>query len=150
MAEIAAAILTVDGLRDIKPRRDGFNDLQLPGTHKRIVSSLVHNHFHDKHVELNDHEAGNDTDIVRGKGKGLVVLLHGAPGVGKTSTAETVAEAYRKPLFPITCADLGLTAKEVEEELEERFHLAGEQILELFKLLIHFDIHIFMVILKRF
>ncbi|KAF2469258.1 uncharacterized protein BDR25DRAFT_356505 [Lindgomyces ingoldianus] len=30
-------------------------------------------------------------DIVSGKGKGLVILLHGPPRVGKTSTAESVA-----------------------------------------------------------
>lgn len=96
----------------------------MPGKHKTMVSSLVHNHFHNKKAEINDREASHDSDIVRGKGKGLIVLLHGAPGVGKTSTAETVAEAYRKPLFPITCGDLGLTAAEVERELEDKFHLA--------------------------
>lgn len=52
------------------------------------------------------------------------MLLHGAPGVGKTSTAECIAEEYRKPLFPVTCGDLGLTAAEVERELQEKFHLA--------------------------
>lgn len=53
-------------------------------------------------------------------GKGLILLLHGAPGVGKTSTAgelirdhssqnfakrspEGVAEMFGKPLFQITC-----------------------------------------------
>ena len=88
------------------------------------MSSLVHNHFYNKRAELSDRETSHDSDIVRGKGKGLVVLLHGAPGVGKTSTAETIAEAYRKPLLPITCGDLGLTAKEVEAELADKFHLA--------------------------
>ena len=52
------------------------------------------------------------------------MLLHGAPGVGKTSTAECIAEEYRKPLFPVTCGDLGLTAADVERELQEKFHLA--------------------------
>src|ERR1700761_628857 len=59
-------------------------------------------------------------------GKGLIILLHGAPGVGKTTTAgklssmnrynimkglyltncgeiEGMAETFRKPLFQITC-----------------------------------------------
>ena len=45
-------------------------------------------------------------------------------GVGKTSTAECVAESNGKPLFPITCGDLGVTAESVEEALEEKFHLA--------------------------
>lgn len=31
------------------------------------------------------------------------MLLHGAPGVGKTTTAEAVATYFKKPLFHITC-----------------------------------------------
>ena len=45
-------------------------------------------------------------------------------GVGKTSTAECVAEATGKPLFPITCGDLGLTPEHVEKTLRDTFHLA--------------------------
>lgn len=64
-------------------------------------------------------------DVVRGKGRGLIILLHGAPGVGKTSTAECVAANAGKPLFPITCGDLGGdTAQEVEGNLERFFDLA--------------------------
>ncbi|KAM0331550.1 hypothetical protein ACHAQA_003228 [Verticillium albo-atrum] len=59
------------------------------------------------------------------EGKGLILLLHGAPGVGKTTTAEGIAELFRKPLFQITCGDLGTTAKEVESELEKNFALAS-------------------------
>ena len=44
--------------------------------------------------------------------------------VGKTSTAECVADYTRKPLFPITCGDIGDTAKEVEYNLEQNFSLA--------------------------
>lgn len=73
---------------------------------------------------MNDFEARYDTDLVLGKGKGLIILLHGAPGVGKTSTVETVADAFCKILFPITCGDLGLTAAEVESQLSEIFQLA--------------------------
>lgn len=58
------------------------------------------------------------------KGKGLVILLHGAPGVGKTSTAESIAAASGRPLFSITCGDLGLSPKEVESALEEIFRFA--------------------------
>ncbi len=73
---------------------------------------------------MNDLEASYDTDLVLGKGKGLILLLHGAPGVGKTSTAETVADTFGKILFPITCGDLGLTAAEVESQLSGIFQLA--------------------------
>lgn len=47
-------------------------------------------------------EARQD-DLVRGKGEGLIILLHGVPGVGKTSTAECVAEYTGRPLFALTC-----------------------------------------------
>ncbi|KLU80982.1 hypothetical protein MAPG_00078 [Magnaporthiopsis poae ATCC 64411] len=57
-------------------------------------------------------------------GKGLIILLHGVPGVGKTSTAETVAEYYNKPLLPITCGDLGLTPTDVEANLQTSFQMA--------------------------
>lgn len=63
-------------------------------------------------------------DLIRGKGKGVVILLHGVPGVGKTATAEAVALKWKKPLFPITCGDLGYTAETLERSLNEIFRLA--------------------------
>lgn len=45
-------------------------------------------------------------------------------GVGKTSTAECVAAQLHRPLFPITCGDLGTDATTVERRLEEYFRLA--------------------------
>ena len=48
----------------------------------------------------------------------------GPPGVGKTSTAETVAIATRKPLFAIGVADVGTKAKHVEANLAKIFALA--------------------------
>ncbi|KAH0564821.1 hypothetical protein GP486_001794 [Trichoglossum hirsutum] len=43
-------------------------------------------------------------DLVRGKGRGCIILLHGAPGVGKTSTAVflRVLEYYSGILFLTT------------------------------------------------
>ena len=117
-------MLTVDGLRPVKRDHGGFRDLQLPMTHKRTISYLVNNHFNNRNAALDNIAASYDADLVRGKGKGLIILLHGAPGVGKTSTAETAADASGKILLPITCGDLGLTAAAVERELSEKFHLA--------------------------
>ncbi|XPT03506.1 hypothetical protein M3J09_012598 [Ascochyta lentis] len=100
-----------------KLTKTSFDELVLPPGHRKLILSLVAQHFRD--------EEHHDVDIFRGKGKGLILLLHGAPGVGKTSTAEGVAEAFRKPLLQITCGDLGSTAKEVEEALERNFALAS-------------------------
>ncbi|RFU80455.1 aaa family atpase [Trichoderma arundinaceum] len=102
--------------------RTAFDQLVLPAGHKDIVHCLVAQHFRDKEARVSDNE---EVDIVRGKGKGLIILLHGAPGVGKTTTAEGVAERFNKPLFQITCGDLGTTANEVETALERNFSLAN-------------------------
>lgn len=47
-----------------------------------------------------------------------------APGVGKTSTAECVAEYTQRPLYAITCGDIGETASAVEDSLDRCFQLA--------------------------
>ncbi|GLA40584.1 hypothetical protein AnigIFM63309_008418 [Aspergillus niger] len=99
-----------------------FHQLVLEEGHKNMLLSLVAQHYRDKESPT----AGNEqVDIVRGKGKGLIILLHGAPGVGKTTTAEGVAELFEKPLFQITCGDLGSTAEHVECALETNFALAN-------------------------
>lgn len=94
-----------------------FDDLVIPEEYKRTVKALVKTHALGSN---NSHQV----DLIRGKGKGLVILLHGVPGVGKTSTAECVAAYTGRPLFPITCGDIGLTAQEVEKYLEAVFMLA--------------------------
>ncbi|OTA08395.1 hypothetical protein A9Z42_0000760 [Trichoderma parareesei] len=99
-----------------------FDQLVLPKQHKNIVYCLVDQHFRNKEARVSDNE---EVDIIRGKGKGLILLLHGSPGVGKTTTAEGVAERFNKPLFQITCGDLGATASEVEAALERNFSLAN-------------------------
>ncbi|KAL4862330.1 hypothetical protein BDV12DRAFT_178975 [Aspergillus spectabilis] len=99
-----------------------FSRLVLNEKHKHMIVSLIAQHFRDKKSTTGQRE---QVDIVRGKGKGLILLLHGAPGVGKTSTAEGVAELFQKPLFQITCGDLGTTASEVEKALETTFALAN-------------------------
>ncbi|KAK6209823.1 hypothetical protein QIS74_11407 [Colletotrichum tabaci] len=101
---------------------NAFEKLELPEGHREMVKSLVIQHFRHRQSAF---ERDEQTDLIQGKGKGLILLLHGAPGVGKTTTAEGIAELFRKPLFQITCGDLGTTAKEVETELEKNFALAS-------------------------
>ncbi|KAI1860207.1 hypothetical protein JX265_010131 [Neoarthrinium moseri] len=110
-------------------RREGgvFESLSILQDYKDIVRGLVVSHFQKKVLERRYAEVpteGPSQDIIQGKGRGLVVLLHGVPGVGKTATAEAVAVENRKPLFVITCGDLGLTPSEVETSLINVFRLA--------------------------
>lgn len=44
--------------------------------------------------------------------------------MGKTSIAECVAEHTGRPLFPITCGDIGSTAESVEKNMERCFQMA--------------------------
>lgn len=106
-------------------RQTAFDQLVLPKGHKEMVLSLIAQHFRDKESASKESKETQQVDIIRGKGKGLIILLHGAPGVGKTTTAEGVAEMFKRPLFQITCGDLGTTASEVEEALETHFTLAN-------------------------
>ena len=69
--------------------------------------------------------ADNGADLIENKGAGLIMLLHGGPGTGKTFTAESVAEIAEKPLFRVTCGDIGTKAEEVEKYLESVLHLAN-------------------------
>ncbi|ETS84506.1 hypothetical protein PFICI_02531 [Pestalotiopsis fici W106-1] len=114
----------VDHVADDTSRKTAFDQLVLEKGYKKMILSLTAQHFRDKESAVG---ATKQVDIVKGKGKGLIILLHGAPGVGKTSTAEGVAEVFKRPLFQITCVgDLGTTAKEVEAALETNFTLANK------------------------
>ena len=113
----------IDDVEDIK-FNCGFDDLVLPKGYKDTVEALVNRHSRYNEAAGTKKEVKTSMDLVTGKGKGLIILLHGAPGVGKTSTAECVAERTERPLFAITCGDIGESAIEVEESLEKSFSLA--------------------------
>lgn len=108
---------------------------------KNLLFDLVRCHVSSEAQGNDDKKLLSVDDIVPGKGKGLVILLYGnynsghylvsaankdigPPGVGKSSTAETIAVAARKPLFSISVADVGTKAKHVESNLSKIFSLA--------------------------
>ena len=111
-----------------------FDDLVLPNKHKATIRALVQHQtrsFTETAVTGNGLEKptsglSQGFDLIRGKGRGLIILLHGPPGVGKTSTAESVAIQLKRPLLPITCGDLGTKADVVEHRLEDFFNLAAK------------------------
>ncbi|KAK8076081.1 hypothetical protein PG994_003353 [Apiospora phragmitis] len=75
-------------------------------------------------------EAEMSTDIISDKGNGLIMLLHGGPGTGKTLTAESVAEIAQRPLYPVTCGDIGTEPEKVEKYLDFRTTSDSERHLE--------------------
>jgi hypothetical protein len=126
------------------PSLSVFKDkLQLDQKYKSMIQALVEEHGTGE--VQNDPKRVKVRDVVKNKGKGLVLLFHGPPGVGKTVsprssslpfrlyianisklTAETIAEFTRKPLFIVSVAEIGLDASKAERNLEQMFHLAGK------------------------
>lgn len=87
-----------------------YQRLILPGAHKNNITRLA------ACYDLRDH--------VGDKGKAAVFLLTGAPGTGKTMTAETVADCLARPLFRVSVGALGTTAETVEKMLKVVLKLA--------------------------
>jgi len=70
---------SVDKISDVPFDHATFNNaLVLPQRTKNMISSLVRVHGTDR---------ATFDDVITGKGKGMIFLLHGEPGVGKTLTA---------------------------------------------------------------
>lgn len=109
--------LRIDDISPVKWNTQAFEDLVISNEHdsdtKGLIAALVQNKI----------AADQSIDFVEGKGTGLVLLLHGAPGTGKTLTAESVAEIGQKPLYRVTCGDIGTEPEQVEKYLESVFML---------------------------
>ncbi|KAL8731684.1 MAG: hypothetical protein Q9166_003265 [cf. Caloplaca sp. 2 TL-2023] len=101
------AALSIHLVKDLPIKQDGFEQLVLPDGHKDLVRALVKTHSRAARpasgpVEEKDHQV----DLVKGKGKGLIIHY------------------TQRPLFPITCGDIGETAMSVEANLGKSFQLA--------------------------
>jgi SpoVK/Ycf46/Vps4 family AAA+-type ATPase len=103
--------LLVKHIRDIEWNKAAFNHrLVLREEKKELIRALVSVHMGQKDTVK--------TDFMDGKGEGLIILLHGGPGTGKTLTAESVAEYAELPLYRVTCGDIGTDPESVEKYLD--------------------------------
>ncbi|KAL8369867.1 hypothetical protein RB595_000290 [Gaeumannomyces hyphopodioides] len=105
--------LEVDRIHSVSWNKEAFEHLVIDQDAKDLIEALIRTKL----------ETDQGTDLIRGKGNGLVMLLHGGPGTGKTFTAESVAEFAEKPLFRVTCGDIGTEPEKVEKYLESVLHL---------------------------
>jgi hypothetical protein len=80
----------VDNIKDIAYNDRAFDGLVLPEGQKKLIYSLVGRQAFQQ-------DDGFD-DLIQGKGKGLIFLLHGPPGVGKTYTAGSYCSPNVEPL----------------------------------------------------
>lgn len=71
---------SIGSVLDIVYSESAFESLVLPEDHKELILALA-----ESQVQHRD----NFDDVIQGKGKGMIMLLSGPPGVGKTLTAES-------------------------------------------------------------
>ncbi|KAH9229097.1 hypothetical protein K456DRAFT_1752998 [Colletotrichum gloeosporioides 23] len=105
--------LDVDKFHPVTWNKDAFKRLVLEEKTKEMIYALVDVQTATKKMD----------DIITGKGNGLIVLLHGSPGTGKTLTAESVAEIAEKPMYRVTCGDIGTQAQDVGKYLATVLYL---------------------------
>ncbi|CAO2656235.1 Nn.00g050380.m01.CDS01 [Neocucurbitaria sp. VM-36] len=98
----------LDLIKDINFNENAFGSLVLPEDQKELILSFAES-------QALNHSSFDD--VISGKGKGHITLLSGPPGVGKTLTAESVAEHMRAPLFMMSAGDLGINPDQVESKL---------------------------------
>ncbi|EKM59476.1 uncharacterized protein PHACADRAFT_249997 [Phanerochaete carnosa HHB-10118-sp] len=104
----------LDRVQEITWVEDCFHQLVLGAKHKQLIRALIRQHSAKTAVF---------DDIVAGKGQGLVGLLCGNPGCGKTLTAEAVAEITHRPLYIVSAGELGTSPSHVDEKLNEILEL---------------------------
>ncbi|KFY02063.1 hypothetical protein V490_00656, partial [Pseudogymnoascus sp. VKM F-3557] len=94
-----------------------FNQLAMPSKSKKLIEALTTFQSGGKVKYTFD-------DFVVGKGRGLIMLLYGPPGVGKTMTAEGLSEHLKRPLYTVSAGNLSKDAKHLEVQLCEMFEVA--------------------------
>ncbi|KAL5334414.1 P-loop containing nucleoside triphosphate hydrolase protein [Aspergillus crustosus] len=105
--------IPVDEIDKIEWDDKAFEHIVLKDTKKELIQALV-----AKHTAANNAPSG-----IKGESNSLILLLHGSPGTGKTLTAESVAELTCKPLYRVTCGDIGTDAEEVERYIKSVLYL---------------------------
>lgn len=98
----------VDLTSEISWNEAAFDALVLPPDQKDLIMSFA---------EAQVQERQTFDDVIEGKGKGIIMLLSGPPGVGKTLTAESIAENMHVPLYTMSAGDLGLEPEVIEYKL---------------------------------
>ncbi|GIK05562.1 hypothetical protein Aspvir_009675 [Aspergillus viridinutans] len=101
-------LFDLKNISDIAWNDGAFPKLMLPNGYQNLILSFVEAQS-DKKLAFDD--------IIEGKGMGVIMLLVGQPGTGKTLTAEAVADKVRKPLYMLSAGELGQDAQSVEDRL---------------------------------
>ncbi|KAJ5935338.1 AAA family ATPase [Penicillium verhagenii] len=103
----------LDNSKEIEWNTKAFDSLVLPKGQEDFKDLIL------AFAKAQSKQLDNFDDIVQGKGRGIIMQLSGPPGVGKTLTAESVAEVMQVPLYSMSAGDLGISAERVERSLKD-------------------------------
>lgn len=110
-------------LSPVRPDLDAFRQLVLDPSIKLTVRALI-----SKFTPSTPTVTPWPSDFIKSKGEGRIFLLHGPPGVGKTCTAECIAELTHRPLLALTSGDISTTPSAISVERSLSYFLAlGER-----------------------
>ncbi|KAI1479212.1 hypothetical protein F4774DRAFT_138082 [Daldinia eschscholtzii] len=113
--------LHVTNCYEAKVNETAIDTLVMPDERKDMIKALVQK-FTGVGYKGSSRSWG--ADFMENKGEGQIFLLHGSPGVGKTYTAECIAEYTGRALLSLTCGDIGTDEVQMEEQLSKWFRLA--------------------------
>lgn len=105
-----------DYLTYVDYNQHAFDELVLDQKYKNFLNIAVssHSNIKDKY----------QIDSISDKGNGLLFILSGPPGTGKTMTVESLADKNRLPLMTINFSTLGIRPDIVEKSLKYHLQLA--------------------------
>ncbi|EPE09036.1 aaa family atpase [Ophiostoma piceae UAMH 11346] len=105
--------IDVDRIRTVQWNKQAFENLAIDKKTKNVVRALV-----SKQIATD-----MSTDLISGKGNGLIMLLHGGPGTGKTLTAVflRVLEYYNGILI-LTSNRVGTFDEAFKSRIQLRIH----------------------------
>lgn len=83
----------IDDVKAIIWNEQAFASLVAPPEQKELILAFAQSQAKNKN---------QFDDVIQGKGCGIIMLLSGPPGVGKTLTAESVAETMKVPLYMLS------------------------------------------------
>ncbi|GLA57880.1 hypothetical protein AtubIFM54640_005675 [Aspergillus tubingensis] len=115
--------LNVSYCREPKVNKRAIDSLVMPEARKEMIRALVQKYTDSRSDE---HNRSWGADFIENKGEGQIFLLHGSPGVGKTFTAECIAEYTGRALLSLTVGDIGTDEVVMERQLSKWFRLAEQ------------------------
>ncbi|KAJ6533659.1 P-loop containing nucleoside triphosphate hydrolase protein [Mycena capillaripes] len=113
------SIFYVTEIEPVSFDHNAWDHLVLDPETKVLIKSLVQ-------VTRNSNSFASKTisDVITGKGGGLICVLHGPPGTGKTLTAEAVAEHLKRPIYVVGTSELSTKPSELEAKLKSILEIA--------------------------